>query len=201
MDDELPNNESFFSSFIRQNKKVLVIGGSGLVLLFLVVFLIIWLSSGSSVPKGYTLYKHLTGWKIAYPQVWEMKFPEANDIGFFSRKESEKDLFQEGIGVKVVAVTETTKLEDFLKDFLNKLNEKKADISENKKTKYSSYDSQNLVYKVGGVLDDGSTTTFKVVQRLVLAKNRIYILTYTAEQDKFDRFKNDAAEIMNSLQV
>lgn len=188
-----------FKQLLIQNKKVLIIGVSALIALFLLIFLIIWLSSGTSIPKNFEKYKHTTGWKIAYPKDWEVKYPSDNDVGFFAKKEIENDLFQEGVGIKVIIVSSGT-LDAFLKEFRNKLNEKKASIFEDKATKYNGYPAQLLVYDVGGLLDDGSKTTFKVFQKLVLGKNQVFIQTYTAEQDKFDKYKQQATDVMNTLE-
>ncbi len=189
-----------FKQLLMQNKKVLIIGVSALVVLFVLIFLIVWLTSGSSIPKDFKEYRNVLGWKMAYPPGWDMKLPKDNDVGFFSKKENEGDLFQEGLGVKETPVPAGTKLDTFLKEFMNKLNEKKANLIESKTIKYKTYDVQQLIYNVGGLLDDGTKTTFRVFQRLVLGKNRVFILTYAAEQDKFDKYKQQAIDSMNTLE-
>jgi hypothetical protein len=189
-----------FKQLLIQNKKVLIIGGAALIALFLLIFLIIWLTSGPSIPKNFERYKHTTGWKMAFPKDWEIKYPSDNDVGFFAKKETENDLFQEGVGIKVVVVSTGTKLDAFLKEFRNKLSEKKASFFEDKATKYNGYSAQLLVYDVSGLLDDGSKTIFKVLQKIVLGKNQVFIQTYTAEQDKFNKYKQQATDAMNTLE-
>jgi eukaryotic-like serine/threonine-protein kinase len=71
---------------------------------------------------------------------------------------------------------------------------KAVKVLEEKKDKLSGVDAYRIIYT-----SKQKKTNFKFLQTIAIYKNRVYVVTYTALQEQFDRSLNQANSMIKSL--
>ena len=137
---------------------------------------------------------------LKYPHEWEQrKAKNELVVVFLSPKESESDLFRENLSVMIKKNPYQTQNINLIIDFEIE-NLKNAFLNfiliEKSKNKLSKISGYRLVYS--GKKKD---ITFKIMQYYVLKGKRIYLITYTAQQDKFLKYKRTIKKIVKSFKI
>ncbi len=139
------------------------------------------------------------GIKIKYPQNWELQNinnPITNEVVIFlSPRESNTDKFQEKLTITVENFSGT--LDEFkdssIKDISNHLSQAKI---VNTGTTTLAYKSANQLVFTG---KDGENS-LKNLQVFTLKGDKAYVITYTAEIDKYDTFIQTAEKMVKSFE-
>jgi len=134
------------------------------------------------------------GYRIDYNPDWEMERIDVSMV-FSSPKESEEDAFQEAVNVVVQELSEMSmtldELTGHMKEYLQKA---EATIVETGETELGGTKGRFLV--VSGKQGD---LELKMMQVYTIAGNKVYIVTFTAEQGKFDAYLEDARKMIDSF--
>jgi hypothetical protein len=152
-------------------------------------------SSNEGLPElegKYAIYSGEEGWKISYPHNWLVKFPENNDVGFYAPKSTNE--IDSGVGVRILELKKGT-IEDLEKDI-----QKRTQTIERKRFFFRDVEAYDAIYEFL-VLKSGKKIEMKALQRYVILKNKLFIITYAAEKTEFDKLKEIANKIMNSFEV
>lgn len=138
---------------------------------------------------------------IQYPANWELN--QSGQMGssfiLFSPLESAQDSFKENINLIIqdlagynVDLNQYTQIsEEQIKTMLQN-----ASILESKRLKNTNGEYQKMVYTA-----TQNNYRLKFLQYYWVAKQKAYILTFTAEQNKYDTYLNTAEKIFNSFKI
>jgi serine/threonine-protein kinase len=138
----------------------------------------------------------LNKFKIDYPNNWVQK-NNVNAILFCSPKEDDKDNFQENVNIL---------LQDLSAHPMNL--EEYADIT---KKQVAENVGSSAMLSIKDVIFSGrkskeisfnlnlSGKDLKVRQFVFIKENIAYLLTYTAEQSQFEKYKDISTKVMNSF--
>jgi eukaryotic-like serine/threonine-protein kinase len=136
------------------------------------------------------------GYSIAYKTDWEKKDVDIS-IVFSSPKENEDDLFQEAVNVVVQDMSSMSmtleQLTGHMEDYLEKAS---ATIVKSEAATLGGIPGHKLV-----VTGNQGEMELKMQQVYTVVENKAYIVTYTAEADKFDLFLKDAEKMIDSFKV
>ena len=165
----------------------------------LIIFLVLLMSCKSSSQEEfpelegkYATYSGEEGWKIIYPHNWLVKFPENNDVAFYAPK-SEKDI-DAGIGIRVLEIKKGT-IDDLEKDI-----QQKTKTIERKKFFFRGAEAYDAIYEFSA-LKSGKKIELKAMQRYMISKDKLFIITYTAEKTEFENKRAIAEKIINSFEI
>jgi len=136
------------------------------------------------------------GYKIDYNADWEKEEVDISVV-FSSPKESEDDTFRAAVNVVVQDLSSMSmtleELTDHMKDYLAKAN---ATIERS--------GSETLGGKSGYLLvvtGKRGELELKMMQIYAVANNRAYIISYTAEADKYDKYLEEAEKMIKSFEI
>lgn len=134
---------------------------------------------------------------FSYPLAWE-KVPgyKQTIVIFGSPLESKSDLFRENVTVTTDILPGQTTLKQYTDQHLARIRtiQPEFKLAQTATTKVAGYPAYRAVYasKYG-------VYQVKVLQVFTMVKNRTYVLTYTAQPDKYDKFLGQAAQIIQSV--
>jgi len=138
---------------------------------------------------------------IQYPSTWELSQSGQMGTSFiiFSPLESEQDKFKENINLLIQDLTG-------MKIDLNKYTELSVGqiktmatnsiLIESKRVKTASGEYQKIIYSA-----DQGIFHLEFEQYYWILNEKAYVLTFTTEQNKFDRFKEIGEKILNSFRI
>jgi serine/threonine-protein kinase len=131
-----------------------------------------------------------------YPSDWNKKNLE-NGIAFLSPKESALDPFQENVNVIIQEIGEMTSEEYFIKTKKIVIkNYGSSSVISSKPTVLAGMPSQEFIFKMKiRELD------LKVKQSWVIISKKAYLVTYTSESDKFEKYLKTADQIVGSFKL
>jgi len=152
----------------------------------------------SSVNPDWKTYAG-TGYSIQYPPEWEMDLSGKMGASFFifSPLESDTDQFRENINLFVQDLSaQKMNLDQYAN--LSEMQIKKmvtnVDFIENKRIIRGTDTCNNLLYK-----GDQGIFHLEFEQQYRIYDNKAYILTFTAEASKFQKYKEIGENILNSF--
>ncbi|MBN2288338.1 MAG: hypothetical protein JXQ83_03325 [Candidatus Glassbacteria bacterium] len=136
------------------------------------------------------------GYRVDYKPGWEMQQVDISMV-FLSPKEGEDDRFQEAVNVVVQDLNSMPmtleELTNHMKDYLHKAN---ATIVESGKRSLGGSEGYLLV-----VSGKQGEMELKMMQVYTIAGGKAYIVTYTAETDKYDQYFKDAEIMFGSFEM
>jgi eukaryotic-like serine/threonine-protein kinase len=134
------------------------------------------------------------GIKFKYPEGWQrqdLKLFTGDWVSFVSKKESPNDDFQENI---------TISLRDFNGTLADSKNTITQQISQNLQNPVVEANFANkAAYQIVYTTNNGNNT-LKNLKIWTLKNNKVYIITYTAKMEDYDRFFNVAEAAINSFE-
>ena len=142
------------------------------------------------------------GIKMKYPKNWARQDIEnpatASKVTFLSPLENSADKFQEEVNVSIEDLPEPMKLEEYSKSALKEIKDYLPDA------KIDAASATTLAnrpgYEVVFTGKDGSLI-LKRRQVWVLKNNQAYIITYTAEEGKYENFLKTAKAMIDSVEI
>ena len=135
--------------------------------------------------------------KLLYPNGWKVqREPVTNELGkFVSPKEDDNDTFQESLIVSVES--SDLPLEQFTEKTLQQINQNiSKDVLNSESTTLDDKPAEQVIYQ-----RQANDKTLKVMQSWTLINDRAYVITYTAEEDKFNKFKPTVTKMIDSLEI
>lgn len=140
----------------------------------------------------YATFTGEEGWKITYPYNWLVKYPEDNDVGFYAPKT--KSEIDAGIGIRILELKKGN-IDDLEKEV-----QKRTQNIERRKFFFKGSEAYEAIYEFPA-LKSGKKIDIKTLQRYVISKDNLFIITYAAEKTNFDSLKETAEKIMNSFET
>jgi serine/threonine-protein kinase len=155
--------------------------------------------SPTDIPN-FTAYTNSThNVRIQYPQKWEKsEGVMGSTVAFASPQESAKDLFKENVNLYVQALPADAKitLDEFTQQSIAQIKQMITDAQmvESTSDTLSNLPAHRVVYT-------GKQGQFnlKFYQTYLLKDSKVYIMTYTAQADQFDKYLPEARAIIDSL--
>lgn len=136
------------------------------------------------------------GYRIDYNADWEREEVDIS-IVFSSPKESEDDAFQEAVNVVVQELSSMSmtleELTGHMEDYLAKAN---ATIERSGPDTLGGESGYSLV-----VTGERGELELKMMQIYAVANNKAYIISYTAEADKYDKYLEEAEKMIKSFEM
>lgn len=124
---------------------------------------------------------------IKYPTTWEKKIAELDTIvAFLSPIEHKLDLFRENLTIMIKNIfISPENFKEYINFQVDQLKDAILDFEliKKKKDKLSNQPAYTIIYT-------GRRRDFniKIMQNYILKKKKIYLLSYTAENDKYDLY-------------
>lgn len=136
------------------------------------------------------------GYRIDYNADWEKEEVDIS-IVFSSPKESEDDAFREAVNVVVQDLSSMSmtleELTDHMEDYLAKAD---ATIERSGPDTLAGKSGHSIV-----VSGKRGELELKMMQIYAVANNKAYIISYTAEADKYDKYLEDAEKMIKSFEM
>ncbi|TVY01331.1 DcrB-related protein [Cohnella terricola] len=156
-------------------------------------------SAGSEVPAGFKLYEDKTfGSTIAYPEDWTVQENIPGVIAvFLSPRENDSDMFQENVNfvIQDLGGQEVT-LEQYVELNKQQLGVVLADFKvEGEET--GALEDGTPAYNIVYTGKQGEST-LKWQQAYTIMDGKAIVITYTAEPASFDKYLDQASEIIDS---
>ncbi|MCC0179259.1 protein kinase [Waterburya agarophytonicola K14] len=182
----------------KSSKNLITLGILGVIFVGLVSF--IYLALSPKQQQEFTnieLFEPQKGKiKLLYPNDWKVqREPITNELGkFISPKEDDNDTFQESLIVSVESYD--LPLEEFTEKTLQQINQNiTKDVLNSESITLNDQPAERVVYQ-----RQTNNKTLKVMQSWTLIDDRAYVVTYTAEEDKFNKFEPTIAKMIDSLE-
>jgi len=138
---------------------------------------------------------------LSYPGMWE--FSDSPGYGliylFLSKQEGPEDLFRENVNITKEDISQyDIGLPEYVEAATGQIVQALDDVKivSSKTMKNKNWDYQEVCYT--GIQGDFK---LKGLQYYVVTKDLAYVLTYTAEVEKFDKYLETAKKIMDSLEI
>ena len=154
-------------------------------------------SNNSQVPSEWKVFDQ-PEYSISYPPTWTLNQNGQGGSTFFvsSPLESDKDIFMENVSLTIQDIEKNMNLGNFA-DILEKQLKTTTDnlvVAESKKIKNDKGEYHKLVYS-------GNYRTYHLAyeQYCWVVNGKAYILKFTAEQDKLDKYKDAGVKVLNSF--
>ncbi|MCX7926832.1 MAG: hypothetical protein N2606_01650 [Candidatus Omnitrophica bacterium] len=156
-------------------------------------------SSSSNVSQKDTLtYTHpQLQYRISYPASFVIK-PLAMAVSFSAPEEDKKFYFSPNVNIiSQTFDTTTLSLDEFYESAKKSLllRAPTTEIIEEKKTKVARVDSRRLVYR-----RKEKKAEFQFLQEIFIFKNRVYVITYTALVEQFNRYLPEVEKMIKSFE-
>lgn len=161
---------------------------------YLIIVLMSCLSSFVFADEVNTYKSPFFNFVINYPQNWEIK-QISGIVAFLSPMENNEDKFRENVNVLV---------EDLSNNPLNLEQYEKAAVDAWLKadSKLRLIDTQKINLKgQDAFYTIAENDTLKFKQYILVKNNKAFVLTFTSEPGKFDKFLNIAETIMKSFEI
>ena len=142
------------------------------------------------------------GFNIKYPENWQKTIDKANpltqEVVSFSPKESNKDAFTEKVTVRVGPFMGN--LQDSMNEFLKETKESVP----NSRISFSRINAINLgkqnANKLIFTAQEGNIK-LTYLQVWTIKNNQVYVITYAAETDDYQKFVDTAEKMINSFEI
>jgi eukaryotic-like serine/threonine-protein kinase len=157
-------------------------------------------ATGKGSQQPYLIYLNLDrGIKIAYPAGWtkqEQSIQNVFFVAFASPREDPSDVFLENLNVVVEALLPGTTLEQYIQNAMQGPNQT---FLEKGPATLAGRPAYCHVYT--GPLPTPVPRSGKVMQWVVVANSKGYVVTYTAELQKYDKFLPVIQHMADSLEI
>jgi len=157
-------------------------------------------ATGKGSQQPYLIYLNLDrGIKIAYPAGWtkqEQSMQNVFFVAFASPREDPSDVFLENLNVVVEALLPGTTLEQYIQNSMQGPNQT---FLEKGPATLAGRPAYRHVYT--GPLPTPVPRSGKVMQWVVVANSKGYVVTYTAELQKYDKFLPVIQHMADSLEI
>ncbi|MEM9276221.1 MAG: hypothetical protein AAGA80_25180 [Cyanobacteria bacterium P01_F01_bin.143] len=156
---------------------------------------VFFLASRFFISEEYVTYKN-SEYKVEHPKKWrileEDGFPYPG-IRVISPQENAEDNFQEQVKFSIEELHTPLSLIEYTEDAVIEIKSFNLIIETPKKSTLANREGRKVIYKS----KDGK----KSVQVWALKNKKVYIVTYTAEANKFKKFEKQAEKIIQSLSI
>lgn len=170
-------------------------------------YIILLVISFSSCKSQTTEWKKYDGkaFSISSPSNWERTKNLTEDTFIFkSIKESSSDKFQENFNVIIQDLSsQKMSLEDYSKLTYNQVKQAVGEnyISQYKNVSLSNQEAKEMSYILPSNPERNQFMNLKVWQKWIIKDDRAYVLTFTAQKEKFDNYVKIAEEMFTSFIV
>jgi serine/threonine-protein kinase len=157
--------------------------------------------SPKPLPSNFLIYENkVEGIKIGYPADWTKKEQYMESVvAFLSPKESPSDTFQENVNIIVQDLSaQPMTLEEYTELSINQIGQlvTNANIIESEATSLANNPGHKLVYT--GIQGEYE---LKWMQIWTIKDNKAYIITYTAQIDKYSDFLEPVKQMIDSFEI
>ncbi|AFY56809.1 serine/threonine protein kinase [Rivularia sp. PCC 7116] len=159
-------------------------------------------NSNNRIEDFSTYQKSNLGITIKFPQNWQRQdidnFITKEVVAFLSPESGEQDNFQEKVilSVEEYSGSLNQSKDDFTKEITERLSA--AKIISTKPTTFAYKPAFQIIYTAK---NEESNLNLKNLQIWTLKGNKAYILTYTAEQENYDKFIATVKEMTKSFEI
>ncbi|MBI4918961.1 DcrB-related protein [archaeon] len=145
--------------------------------------------------EGYQKYNN-DNFDISYPGDWKFSILEGGLIAFASPQENADDTFVENLNVYVSQAQPGLTLDDYVTAGLEQLKQVLPGFKmrEVKETTFSGNPARELSYE-----SNSEGASLRLFQLLVMKNNKIFTVTFVAEQAKYDAYSSQLKNILNSF--
>lgn len=156
----------------------------------------VFLLSGESAAQGLENYKSpYFDFRVSYPAEWSFK-EISRVVTFISPKESIADDYNENISISVESLPQkAVTLEQYASTVLSDLTLKRLN------NELISYGEKLIKKRPVYFVIWKNTTGLKLKRYILFSGSGVYNITYTAKEDKFDRYLPQAEQILGSLEI
>jgi eukaryotic-like serine/threonine-protein kinase len=160
-------------------------------------------ATGKSAQQPFLIYLNFDrGIKIAYPAGWtkqEQGVPAMFFVGFASPQEDPSDVFSENLNIVIEPLPPGMTLAQYVQGCLQGMSQSPFQYLEKGPATVSGRPAYRHVYT--GPLPAPVPLSGKVMQYFIVANSKGYVITYTAELQKFDRFLPVIQQMADSLEI
>lgn len=148
--------------------------------------------------KRYVSYENPNyGIKLEHPKKWAIQEkldswqPEVN---FVSPKENDADNFQEKVTVAIENLSQPLSIKEYAAKATAQIEVSNTIVESAQETIFANKKGRKIVYQE----KDGNKKRMEV---WMIKNQKVYIATYTAEEEKFDKFSKQADKIIQSVKI
>jgi hypothetical protein len=149
-----------------------------------------------------SLVKYEKGnYKIEYPSSWKLDTSKKmnTELYVYSPKENANDRFDENINLIIQDLKgQAMDLDKFAKASLDQMKSMSKDVTINSSGKVVSGKKEYFKIIFGTI---SGAYKLKIEQYYFVSNGKAYVLTYSAEFDKFEKFKHAGEGILNSFSL
>ncbi|MFW6035768.1 MAG: PsbP-related protein [Halothermotrichaceae bacterium] len=170
-------------------------------LFFSLLTLLLLLSISTYAQNDFESYQNdKYGFRIDYPGNWELKEDSFDSvISIISEREDENDNVSENINVVVQDLsTQPMSLKEYTELSIDQINNviENGEVLENEFITFAENEGVKIIYK--GELED---LKLKWLVKYLIKNNKAYLVTYTAAEDKFDKYLPTVEKMYDSFQL
>jgi serine/threonine-protein kinase len=152
-----------------------------------------------TVPPNFVTYENSTyGIRIMHPQEWEIMENYMGTVVLFKASlEDASDMFQENLNVVVGDLPEPMKLDEFTDANIDQIKSIfAAEVVDSSSTTLANNPARKVIYN----LKQGQYD-LKLMQIYMLKGNKAYVITYTAEEDKYSDLLGTIQAMINTFEI
>ena len=142
------------------------------------------------------------GIRVAYPAGWmkqDQTSPQGFIVFFASPQEDLSDRFSENVNIFVESIPPGMTLEQYAQGCLQGMAQQPIQFLEQVPTTIAGRKAYRFVFT--GPLQAPVPMSGKYCQHLLVANSKGYVVTYTAELHKYDKFLPVIEHMLNSLEI
>jgi eukaryotic-like serine/threonine-protein kinase len=136
------------------------------------------------------------GIKLDYPEQWSMQEDDnflTPGLVFVSPLENDRDKFQEKVKVSVEELETPLSLNEYTEKSLIEIKKSNSIVQQPQNITLANREGRQVIY----LDNDGN----KHLEMWTLKDGKVYLVNYTAEENKFDRFLGKVQKMIRSLQI
>ncbi len=137
--------------------------------------------------------------EMNYPSSWAVHENTNSIVTFKSQQEDSSDRFLENLNLQISDLSENSKgVEEYTRISISQLSDQLRDfeIIESRETSLDNNEAFRITF-----LTTMDGTELKIMQVWTIKNDIVYILTFAAETNKFDKFAGDAEKIIQSFRI
>ena len=148
--------------------------------------------------EEYVVYENAEhGIELEHPEAWSIKeewMTLQPGVTFLAPLENNADNFRENITVSIENLTQPLSLNEYTEQALAQIESSNTIVEQPIETTFANREARKIVYQE----QDGDKKRLEV---WMIKNQKAYIATYTAEEEKFDRFAKQAERIIESMTI
>lgn len=148
--------------------------------------------------KRYVSYENSDyGIKLEHPKKWTIQEKLDSwqpEVKFISPKENDTDNFQEKVTVAIENLSQPLSIKEYVAKTTAQIEVDNTIIESGKKTNFANKEGREIIYQE----KNGNKKRREV---WMIKNQKVYIATYTAEEEKFDKFAKQADKIIQSVKI